>query len=72
MNSVTIIDYGGLLGEHVAQGKAYAAAGVMIAVKYCASACIFMLAMVPPDHKCFYPDAWISHRASASAVAWRH
>ena len=71
MNTVTIIDYGGLLGEHVAQGKAYAAAGVMVAVKYCASACIFMLAMVPSDHKCFYPDAWIGFHTEHQLPQWQ-
>ena len=71
MNSVTIIDYGGLLSEHIEQGKAYAAAGVIVVVKYCASACIFMLAMVPADHKCFYPDAWIGFHTEHQLAQWR-
>ena len=66
----TIIDYGGTLGAHVAQGKAYAAAGTYLAIKYCASACIFMLAMVPKDHVCFYPDAWIGFHTEQQLPQW--
>ena len=65
MNVVTIIDYGGPLGAAIAKGKAYAVAGAHLAVKLCASACLFTLMQVPRDHVCFYPDAWIGYHSPA-------
>jgi hypothetical protein len=63
---LTINDHGGLIGTHVALGKAYAAAGVHVAVKYCASACLFLLMQMPHSLVCFYPDAWIGYHTSAA------
>jgi hypothetical protein len=57
--NVVINDQGGLLGAHVADGKALAASGAYIAVKFCAATCLMLLAQVPVNRVCFYPDAWI-------------
>ena len=65
INTVTIIDYGGTIGAAIAQGKAYALAGTHLAVKYCASACVTMLSLVPQANVCFYPDAWIGYHTEA-------
>lgn len=63
---MTLIDYGGKIGEHLALGHALIASGQIIAVKYCASACLMILAMFaakPETMKrlCVYPDAWIGY-----------
>lgn len=63
--TTTIIDYGGTLGSHIALGKAYAAAGTHLAIKFCASACLMMLAQVPRDHVCIYPDVWFGFHSAA-------
>jgi len=78
VGTVNIIDYGGTLGAHVAAGKAYAAAGVLLKVKYCASACLMMLAQVPRAQICVFPDAWIGNHStgwnggteSAATMVW--
>jgi hypothetical protein len=64
-DTVTIIDYGGTLGSHIALGKAYAAAGVHVAVRYCASACLMLLAQLPQTRVCYYPDIWIGSHSAA-------
>lgn len=63
--TLTIIDYGGTLGAHIAAGKYYAAHGIMLKVLYCASACMMMLLQVPKEQVCFYPQAWIGDHSAA-------
>jgi hypothetical protein len=63
MFEVLINDPGGFLGAHIALGKSYAALGAKLAVKYCASACLMLLAQVPQQNVCFYDDAWIGTHA---------
>ena len=63
--SISIIDYGGLFGAHITQGTLYAKAGAFLKIKYCASACLLMLAQVPQDHVCVYRDAWFGYHTAA-------
>jgi hypothetical protein len=64
-----INDPGGNLGDHVMVGKILAASKATLAVKYCASACLFMLSMVPHNQVCVYSDAWIGmHSAARKSV----
>lgn len=63
MSSVVINDPGGVISDHLVQGIHYAWAGTNLIVKYCASACLDMLDMVPKDHICFKPSAWIGYHS---------
>ena len=65
MEVLIINDPGGVILQHVFLGKQYAALGTKLAVKYCASACLSLLAQVPQTNICFYPDAWIGYHTAA-------
>ena len=65
MNRITINDPGGIIRDHVLLGQHYAQIGAYLVVKYCASACLMLLAQVPKDHVCFYPGAWIGTHTPA-------
>jgi hypothetical protein len=65
MTRQLIIDYGGNVYQHMAMGQHYKEIGAYLAIKYCASACFWMLALVPIDHVCVYPDAWFGYHTGA-------
>ena len=59
--NITINDPGGIIRDHVLLGQHYAKIGAYLVVKYCASACLFLISQVPQDHVCFTPSAWIGY-----------
>lgn len=63
MSCIVINDAGGLVTDHIVQGIQYTWSGVYLIVQYCASACLDMLNMVPKDHICFRPNAWIGYHS---------
>ena len=60
---VIINDPGGNVIDHVMLGLNYYCTGVNLIVEYCASACLDILKIVPKDHICFRPDAWIGYHS---------
>jgi hypothetical protein len=63
--TITVIDYGGVIGSQIALGQHYAAIGAHLAIKLCVSACILMLLQVPKANVCIWPDAWFGFHSAA-------
>ena len=63
--NILINDPGGSVLSHYWYGKTLAMIGSYVKVKFCASACFWVLAVIPLSHICVYRDAWFGYHTGA-------